>query len=204
MGWHYCLHYARQGGEGDQEHPLLRPPIDCSTSNGIPEQMMCCYTGMGKFASKIKGGSKRCTNNGPSPFFGSVPVWARSITGTGIQKWCLYRYWQYTLVQYQYGHGPLWVLAFKNGAHTRIGIFTLLFSTSMAQSITGTGIQWCLYRYWQFFTLVQYQYGYGPLPILAFSGAHTVIGSILWFSASMGTVHYQYITELKKGSSKLI
>ncbi len=62
--------------------------------------------------------------------FGSVPVLAHTITGTGIQKWCLYRYWHCcTLVQYRYGHSPLLVLAF-NFARTGIGISALRFSTS--------------------------------------------------------------------------
>jgi hypothetical protein len=44
--------------------------------------------------------------------FGSLPVWAKSITGNGIQKWCPYQYWHFcTLVQYQYGHGSLLVLS---------------------------------------------------------------------------------------------
>ncbi len=164
MGLHYQLHCAHQGGGGggDQERLLLHAPIDCSTSNGIPEQVMCCYANMGKFASKIEGGSSRCTSNGPSPYFGSVPVWARSIIGNGIQKWCPYQYWHYTLVQYQYGHGPLLVLAFKNGARTGTGIFALWFSTSM-----GT----VHYRYWHCMM---------PIPVLA-----------LWFSTSMGMVHYR-------------
>jgi hypothetical protein len=49
--------------------------------------------------------------------FGPIPVSARYITGTGI-KWCPYWYWHIcTLVQYQYGHGPLLVRAL-NGAST--------------------------------------------------------------------------------------
>ncbi len=63
-----------------------------------------------------------------------VPVWVQYITGTGIPfnasisnvPW---QYW-YILVQYQYPHGTLPVLAL-NGARTNIGIFTLLPSTSM-------------------------------------------------------------------------
>ncbi len=115
----------------------------------------------------------------------------------GIQKWCPYGYWHYTLVQYQFGHGPLPVMAFKI-ACTSTGIFALWFITSMgrfhywywqskmpvlvlaflhfgsvsvwAHSITGHGIQSCPYRYWHFCILVQYQYGHGPLPklVLAF------------------------------------
>jgi hypothetical protein len=46
---------------------------------------------------------------------GSVPVKVKSITGTGIQKWCPYRYWHFgTLIQYKYWHGTLVVLALKN------------------------------------------------------------------------------------------
>jgi hypothetical protein len=121
------------------------------------------------------GGSSRCTSNGPAPYFGSVPVWARYIIITGIQQRCQYRYWHYTLVQYQYGHVPLLVLASQHGAHTGTGIFTLWFSTGIgtvhyrywhsivpipvmanmylesvpvwAHSITGTGIQLCPYQY---------------------------------------------------------
>ncbi len=39
--------------------------------------------------------------------------------------------------------------------------------------ITGTGIKWCQYWYWHICTLVQYQYGCGPLPVLALNGAST-------------------------------
>jgi hypothetical protein len=124
--------------------------------------------------------------------FGSVSVWAHSITGNGIQL-CLYWYWHFfILVYYQYGHGPLPELIFS-GARTGISIFALWFSTSMGtfnyqywhsmgpvpvfaishvgsepvwiHSITGTGIQLCPYQYWHFCT---------------------------WFSASMGTFHYWY------------
>ncbi len=119
--------------------------------------------------------------------FGSVPVWAQSITGTGIQKWCLNRYWHScTFVQYQYGHSPLLLLAF-NSARTGIGIFALGSVPVWAQSITGTGIQkWCPCRYWHFCTLFQYQYGHNPLLVLAFkNGAHTSIGMFaLLFSTS--------------------
>ena len=114
----------------------------------------------------------------------------------GIQKWCPYRYWHFgTLVQYPYRHSPLPVLAFQKGARTGIGNFVLWFSTGMgtfhyqywhsvvlllvlaimylssvpvwAHSITGTGIQLCLYQYWRFCTLVQYQYGRVPLLVLS-------------------------------------
>jgi hypothetical protein len=48
-------------------------------------------------------------------YFGSVPVKAKSITGTGIQLWCPYRYWHFgTLIQYQYWYGTLLALALKN------------------------------------------------------------------------------------------
>ncbi len=111
-------------------------------------------------------------------YFGSVPVWAHSITGTGIQKWFQYRYWHFcTLVQYQFWHGSLLILALDNGTHTGTGILALWFSTGIctfhywywhlkmvpvpvlaflhfgsvpvwAHSITGTGIQtWFQYRY---------------------------------------------------------
>ncbi len=57
----------------------------------------------------------------------SVPVWAHSITRTGI-KLCPYQYWHFcTFVQYQYWHGTLPVLAL-NGASTGIGIFARLWS----------------------------------------------------------------------------
>jgi hypothetical protein len=62
-----------------------------------------------------------------------------------------------------------------------------------ARYITGTGIKWCPCRYWHFCTLVQYQYGCGPLPILALNGASTGIGIFAVLSnTSIGTVHYQY------------
>jgi hypothetical protein len=63
----------------------------------------------------------------------------RCIIGTGIQQRCQYRYWYCTLVQYQYGHVPLPVLASQHGAHTGTGIFKLWFST---------GIGTIHYRYW--------------------------------------------------------
>jgi hypothetical protein len=43
-------------------------------------------------------------------------------------------------------------------------------------SITGTGIKWCQYRYWNLWILVQYQYWHGTLPVLALNGASTGIG----------------------------
>ncbi len=134
---------------------------------------------------------------------------------------CPYRYWHCCiLVQYQYGHGPLPELVFS-GVCTGIGIFTLWFSTSMgifhywywhymvpvplltfvdfdpvpvsARYITGTGIKWCLNQYWHFCTFVQYQYGYGKLPLLALNGASTGIGIYAyWSSTSIGTVPYRY------------
>ncbi len=39
--------------------------------------------------------------------------------------------------------------------------------------ITGMGNIWRPYRYWHICTLVQYQYGHGPLPVLALNGAST-------------------------------
>ncbi len=124
---------------------------------------------------------------------GPVPVLAHTITGTGIQKWCSYWYWHCcTLVHYRYGHSPLLVLVF-NFARTGIGISALRFSTGTgtvhyphwhsklvpipvlaflhfgsvpvwAHSATRTGIhQWFQYRYWNFCTLVHYQYWCGSL-----------------------------------------
>ncbi len=130
--------------------------------------------------------------------FCPIPVLARYITGTGI-TWCPYLYWHlFILVQYQYQHSTLPVFAL-NGASTGIGIFALLSNTSvgtvhcrswhltvpvlvsafmhfgpvpvLAWYITGTGIKWCPYRYWHICTLVQYQYGRGPLPVHALNGA---------------------------------
>ncbi len=70
----------------------MRP---CSTSNGIPERVMCCYAEIGKIVSDIDGGGQV-----------GVPVMGRP----------------HTLVKYQYGHGTLLVLAFNKGANTSIGI----------------------------------------------------------------------------------
>ncbi len=153
---------------------------------------------------------------------GSVPVWAQSITGTGMLL-CPYRYWHCCmLVQYRYGHSLLPILAF-NRASTGIGISAFWFSTSTStvhyrywhlimvpvlvlayphlgsvpvvpHSTTGTGIQkWCLYGYWHSCTFVQYQYGHSPLLVLALHFACTSIGiSALRFSTSIGTVHFRY------------
>ncbi len=137
-----------------------------------------------------------CTGTGISALW-SVPVWAHSITRTGIPTWCPYWYWHFcTYVQYRYRHSPLPVLAF-HCARTGIGILALWFSPSIgtyhyrywcfvwpipvlaflhfcavpveAHSITGTGIQqWRLYWYGHFCTLVQYRYRHSPLPELAF------------------------------------
>jgi hypothetical protein len=98
--------------------------------------------------------------------FGSVPVWAQSVTGTGIQQWFQYWYWNFcTLVHYQYWHGSLLVLAF-NRARSGIGILALWFSTSM-----GT------FHY----------------KVLVFNIARTGNGiSALWFSTGIGTFHYRY------------
>ncbi len=152
--------------------------------------------------------------------FFPIPVLAWYITGTAI-TWCPYRYWHVgTLVQYQYWYGPLPVLAL-NGASTGIGIFALWSNTSigmvhywywyrmvpvpvlafmkfdpvpvLARSIIGTAIKWCPYRYWHFCTLVKYQYGRNPLPVLALDGANTGIGMFALLSnTSIGTVHYRY------------
>ncbi len=101
--------------------------------------------------------------------FGQVPVLARYITGTGI-KWCPYRYWHLCiLVQYQYWHGTLPVLAIT-GASTSIGILAPLSNTSI-------GIE-----YW-----------HGTLPVLALNGARTGIGIYaFWSSTSIGIVYYRY------------
>jgi hypothetical protein len=127
------------------------------------------------------------------------------------------------LDQYQYWHIPLPVLAFKNDARTGIGIVARCFITGMgivrywywqlnlpipilaflhlgslpvqAQPITRIGIlTWCLYRYWHFCTLIQYQYGHIPLPELGSPhGACTGTGILaLRSSTGIGTVDYQY------------
>ncbi len=96
---------------------------------------------------------------------GSVPVLAHTITGTGIQKRCSYRYWHCcTLVNYGMGIVRYWcwhsilpvpVLAFQHLGSVPV----------QAQSITRIGIQ---------------------------NGARTGTGiSALWFSTSMGTFHYR-------------
>ncbi len=79
----------------------------------------------------------------------SVPVWAHSITRTGIKLYPHQYLYFCTFVQYQYWHGPLPVLAL-NGASTSIGIFAGLFNTSI-----GT---------------VHYRYCHNlvPVPVLAF------------------------------------
>ncbi len=83
--------------------------------------------------------------------FGSVPVLAHTITGTGIRYLCPYWYWHFcTLAQYQYWHIPLPELAFKNDARTGIGIVARWF-------ITGMGI--IRYWYWHLILLI---------PVLAF------------------------------------
>ncbi len=128
--------------------------------------------------------------------FGSVPVWAHTIIGTGV-SYGPYRYWHFcTTVQYRYRYIPLQVLAFNNGACTGTGISVLWFSTRIGtvhyrnchsemvpvpvlsflhfgsvpvktKSITGTGIQlWCPYWYWHFGTLIQYQYWHRTLLVL--------------------------------------
>jgi hypothetical protein len=124
----------------------------------------------------------------------SVTVQAQSITCIGIHNWCLYRYWHFcSLVQYQYGHISLPELGFINGSSTGIGIFILLFIISI-----GTGHYW--YRHsmvpvpvLEFGTLVQYQYGHIPLPVLVFHMARTSNGiSALLCSTGIGTFHYRY------------
>ncbi len=63
----------------------------------------------------------------------------------------------------------------------------------LAWYITGNGNKGCPYRYWNFCTFVQYQYGYGKLPVLALNGASTGIGIYAyWSSTSIGTVLYRY------------
>jgi hypothetical protein len=60
----------------------------------------------------------------------------------------------------------------------------------LARVITGTGIQWCPFRYSHFGTLVQYKYGHIPLPVLVFNMARTGNGiSALQFSTGIGTFH---------------
>ncbi len=62
--------------------------------------------------------------------FGSVLVKAQSITDSGIRQWCPYWYWHFgTLVQYQYWHGSLLVLALKNPVPIK-GICVFLFCTN--------------------------------------------------------------------------
>jgi hypothetical protein len=79
----------------------------------------------------------------------SVPVWAHSITRTGIQL-CPYQYWHLgTFVQYQYWQGPLPELAL-NGASTGIGIFAVFSNTSIGM---------VHYRYCHYLV---------PIPVLAF------------------------------------
>ncbi len=125
-------------------------------------------------------------------YIGSLPVLAQSITSTGIQKWCPFRYWHFcTLVQYRYRHSPLPVLAFQK--MVPILALEILYFGSVpvwTQSITGTDIQLCPYWYWQLCTWIQYQYGHIPLPELAFNCARTSTGIFaLWFSTSISTSH---------------
>ncbi len=87
-----------------------------------------------------------------------------SITGNYVQL-CPYQYW----------HFAMW------------------FSNSMGTIHYRYWHAIMPYRYWHCCTLVQYQYGHSPLPILALNCASIGIGiSAFWFSTSMGTVHYQY------------
>ncbi len=111
----------------------------------------------------------------------------------------------------QYGHIPLPELEF-NCARASTGIFALWFSTSMgrfhswywqsmmtipvltfvhfgpvpvlAWYITGPGNKWCPYWIRHFCTFVQYQYGYGKLPVLALNGASTGIGLYAFWSST--------------------
>jgi hypothetical protein len=125
------------------------------------------------------------------------------------------------LVQYQYGHIPLQVLASRHGARTGTGIFERWFSTGIdtvhsrywhsvvpipvmanmylesvpvwAHSINRTGIKLCPYQYWHFCTFVQYQYWHSPLPVLALNGVSTGISIFAVLSnTSIDTVHHQY------------
>jgi hypothetical protein len=75
--------------------------------------------------------------------FGPIPVLARYITSTGTV--------------------PVPVSAFMHFGPVPV----------LARYITGMGIKWCPYRDWHICTLVQYQYGRGPLPALALNGAST-------------------------------
>ncbi len=122
----------------------------------------------------------------------SVPVWAHSITRTGIQL-CPYQYWLIALwfstimgrFHYWYWQSMMTVpvLAFMHFGPVPV----------LAWYITGTDIKWCPYRYWHFCTFVQYQYGYGKFPVLALDGARTGIGIYaFWSSTSIGMVHYRY------------
>ncbi len=126
--------------------------------------------------------------------FGSVPVWAHSITATGIPTWCPYWYWHFALrfstslgtVHYRYWHSvvPVQVLALWHFGPVPV----------WAHTITGTGVLYCPYWYWHFCTSVQYRYRHSPLPELALkNGARTgTVISALWFSTSKGKVHYRY------------
>ncbi len=125
-------------------------------------------------------------------YIGSVPVWARSITGTGIPTWCPYWYWHFcTLVQNRYKHSLLPVLAFRCG--TGIDKYVLGISTSMGTFHYRNWNSIMPYQYWHFCTLVQYQYGQIPLLVLTINDDHTGIGIYaFWSSTSIGMVHYRY------------
>jgi hypothetical protein len=124
--------------------------------------------------------------------FGSVSVFARSITSTCIKYasasigiFALLSNTSISTVHYRYCHYlvPVPVLAF----------WYFCPMPALAQSITGTGIKWCQYQYLHICSYVQYQYWQGTSPVLPLLGARTGIGiSILWFIISIGTVHYQY------------
>ncbi len=89
------------------------------------------------------------------------------------------------MVHYWYWHSivPIPVLAFLPSGSVPV----------WAQFITNTGMLLCPYWYWHCCTLLQYEYGHGPLLILALNCARKGIGiSAFWFSTSMGTVHHRY------------
>jgi hypothetical protein len=74
-----------------------------------------------------------------------------------------------------------------------IGIFVFGSLSVLGKVITGNGIQWFPFQYWHFGPLNQYQCGHITLLVLAFNIACTGNGiSALWFSTSIGTLHYWY------------
>ncbi len=149
--------------------------------------------------------------------FGSVPVWAYSITWTGIPTWCLYWYWHFcTQVQYQYRNIPLPVLAF-HCARTGIGILALWLSTSMGTyhyrywcfvwPSTGTGISALLcstnrgtfhYRYWHstmVSVLVWVFLHFGSVPVKAQSITRSVTARIGLYVESDLSMYFQEILQ---------